>query len=149
MNQRSGESRKGAAAFTAGLDRLAGHLLFLRIAPPRWNAARRDEFWAYLNAWLLSRGLYLGGDSSAAAIYSPQNAGMPPNRIVRLVRRKLDRELEGGYRLDTAVAAPKTDRRWAWAVLEAVRGAQSALSETAGLCGEDLDKLLTNLRRRG
>lgn len=129
-------------------EHLRGHFLFLQIDLSQWDAGRREEFWTELAAWLLERGLYLGGTSSSAAIYAPLLPARPPMRIWQTVRRKLDAALGRRCQIDVRILAPEQRRGYDWAALEAVRSAQSTLAEAAGLCGEDLDRLLADLRPR-
>jgi len=132
-----------------GDDRLSGHLLFFHLDLSHWDGTQQDEFWTELDAWLSTRGLYLGGDPSAAAVYAPPQAGKSLARIWQVLHGKLDAAQVRRPQIDVEALAPRQDAWFDWAALDAVRGAQSALNEAAGLCGEDLDKLLTSLRPRG
>jgi len=84
------DSTADVAAVDGRTDRLAGYLLFLHLDLSHWNEDRQDAFWTELTAWLSARGLYLGGDPSAAAVYAPRRATRSPSPIWRAVRRKLD-----------------------------------------------------------
>ena len=126
-----------------------GHLLFVRINLSDLEPGRAEAFWSELSAWLINRGLYLGGDASTAAVYAPRRKSRSPARIRQALRRKLEASLGRPVRIEVQVlasehATPASDL----AALEAVRNAQSALAEAAGMCGEDLDRLLVGLVMR-
>lgn len=102
-----------------------------------------------MSAWLIDRGLYPGGDASTAVIYAPRRSSGPLARIWQTLRRKLEASQGRPFRIEVQVlarehATPASNL----AALEAVRNAQSALTEAAGICGEDLDRLLVGLVER-
>jgi hypothetical protein len=69
---------------------LSRHLLFFQLDLSHWGAAQQDEFWAELDTWLSTRGLYLGGVPSWAAVYAAAHAGKSPARIWKVLNGKLD-----------------------------------------------------------
>ena len=131
-----------------GDHRLSGHLLLFQLDLSHWDGTQQDEFWAELGTWLSTRGLYLGGVPSAAAIYAAAQAGKSPARIWQVLHGKLDAAQVRRPQVNVQALALPEHAPIEWAALEAIRGAQSALTEAASLCGEDLDKLLIYLRPR-
>lgn len=145
---RQSSERNGDADHTARCD-YQGHFLFVQMNLSHLEPAQAEAFWSELAAWLFDRGLYLGGDASAAVVYAPRRGYGPPTRIWQTLRRRLEVSLGRRVRIavhvvgrELATPAPEL------AALEAVRNAQSALIEAAGTCGEDLERLLVGLARR-
>lgn len=110
-----------------------GHLLFVRINLSHLEPGRAEAFWSELSAWLIGRGLYPGGDASTAVVYAPRRSSGPPARIWQTLRRKLEASQRRPFRIEVQVlarehATPASEL----AALEAVRNAQSALTEAGG-----------------
>jgi hypothetical protein len=127
---------------------LSGHLLFFQLDPSHWDGTQQDEFWTELDTWLSTRGLYLGGVPSGAAVYATSQACKSPALIWQVLQAKLDAAQVRRLQVNVQALALREHAQLEWAALEAVRGAQSSLTEAASLCGEDFDKLLINLRPR-
>lgn len=118
-----------------------GHLLSVR--------GRAEAFWSELSAWLIDRGLYPGGRCLDSGGLRAAPKLRTPARIWQTLWRKLEASQGRPFRIEVQVlarehATPASDL----AALEAVRNAQSALTEAAGMCGEDLDRLLVGLVMR-